>query len=354
MLGVIVDKIQKDHGDDAVTGAFIAIISELKKRLKVQQKELDKIKKQYDKLEKSVQSKKKKKDNAFPYFNAVYIGETNKKKLPHGKGTLVFQSRDRDYPDDNDFYVGEFFNGTKTGIGKYTYFNDRNVAQHPFTIPYYIGEWSGDSYFGLGSTIMDKFETIHTYEGEYKNNKTFGFGNWIDQNNGKGNVELIGYFDDGQAVGFGLRITKDENGKIIPDFSGLCEYDNSDPNNKKSIIHFNFPDESFWDVISDKEKTSPIIKTIFDMIIDEGYFKQDLRSEKFKKLKLKAQSQHVELLFKTFPLLEKNSKDKKLANFIENQGDLKDQLFNCITIKEIEKLQKKVDESAKNFEALKK
>lgn len=354
MLSVIIDKIQKDHGDDAVTGIFIAIISELKKKLKVQQKELDKINKHYNKLEKTIQTKKKKNESAFPYFNAVYTGDVNKKNIPNGKGTLVYASRDKDYPDDNDIYVGEFFNGTKTGIGKYIYFNDRNIAQHPFTIPYYVGEWSGDFNYGLGSTMMDKFETIHTYEGEYKNNKIFGFGKWTDKNNGKGDVELIGYFDDGVAVGFGLRITKDENGKIIPDFSGLCEYDNSDPKNKKSIIHFSFPDNSFWDLISDKEKTSPLVKKIFDTIIDKGYFAQDLRSEKLQKLKLKAQSQHVELLFEMNSLLEKNNQNKNFVNLLKKQGDIKNKLFNCTSIKEIEDVQKLVNESIKNFKTLKK
>ncbi len=315
MFGSIIDQIQKQHGEKALIGVYLCIIDEIKKTLNQQQKELDKIKKQYSKIEKERLDKKKKKENALIFFNSVYTGKTNKKNLPDGKGTIMFQSRDKDFPDDNDIYIGEFFNGTRTGIGKYTYFNDRNIAKHPFAIPYYIGEWSGDSYYGLGSKLIDKFETIQTYEGEFKNNKIFGFGKWV-ANNEDSDLELIGYFDDGTAVGFGLRIQKDKNGKIIADGSGLCEYDNTDINNKKSIIHFKFPSDDFWKVVDGKEKRKPIIQSIYDAVIEKGYFNQDIRSDKFKKLKLKAQSLHTELLFEINSYYQKNIKNKNFLEFV--------------------------------------
>ena len=69
------------------------------------QKELDKIKNQYSKIEKERLSKKKTKENALIFFNGVHTGKTNKNNLPDGKGTIMFQSRDKDYPDDNDIYI---------------------------------------------------------------------------------------------------------------------------------------------------------------------------------------------------------------------------------------------------------
>ena len=353
MFGSIIDQIQKQHGEKALIGVYLCIIDEIKKTLNQQQKELDKIKKQYSKIEKERLDKKKKKENALIFFNSVYTGKTNKKNLPDGKGTIMFQSRDKDFPDDNDIYIGEFFNGTRTGIGKYTYFNDRNIAKHPFAIPYYIGEWSGDSYYGLGSKLIDKFETIQTYEGEFKNNKIFGFGKWV-ANNEDSDLELIGYFDDGTAVGFGLRIQKDKNGKIIADGSGLCEYDNTDINNKKSIIHFKFPGDDFWEVLDGKEKRKPIIQSIYDAVIEKGYFNQDIRSDKFKKLKLKAQSLHTELLFEINSYYQKNIKNKNFSEFVEKQGEFKNNLLLCEQLNEIEKWHNIIKKNIDAFKILKK
>ena len=353
MFGSIIDNIQKQHGEKALIGVYLCIINEIKTTLNQQQKELDKIKKQYSKIEKERLDKKKKKENALIFFNGVYTGKTNKKNLPDGKGTIMFQSRDKDFPDDNDMYIGEFFNGTRTGIGKYTYFNDRNIAKHPFAIPYYIGEWSGDSYYGLGSKLIDTFETIQSYEGEFKNNKIFGFGKYV-ANNEKGDLELIGYFDDGTAVGFGLRIQKDKNGKIIADESALCEYDNTDINNKKSIIHFGFPSDDFWEVVDGKEKRKPIIQSIYDAVIEKGYFNQDIRSDKFKKLKLKAQSLHIELLSEINIYYQKNIKNKHFSEFVDKQVELKNNLLLCEQLNEIEKWHNIIKKNIDTFKILKK
>ena len=59
MLGKIIDQIEKNHGGDAVIGVYLSIISEIKKSYNQQQKELDKIKNQYSKIEKERLSKKK-------------------------------------------------------------------------------------------------------------------------------------------------------------------------------------------------------------------------------------------------------------------------------------------------------
>ena len=93
MFGKLIDQIQKKHGRDAITGVFLSIISDIKKTLSLQQKELDKIKNQYSKIEKERLSKKKTIENALIFFNGVYTGNTNKNNLPDGKGTIMFQSR---------------------------------------------------------------------------------------------------------------------------------------------------------------------------------------------------------------------------------------------------------------------
>ena len=353
MFGRIINQIQEQHGDDVVIGVYLSLIGEIQKTYIKQQKELDQIKKDYAKIEKERLNKKKKKENGFIYFNGVYTGSINKKKLPDGKGTIIFQSRDKDFPDDNDMYVGEFYNGTKTGIGKYTYFNNRNIGKHPFTIPYYIGEWSGDSWFGLGSKLVDKFDTLATYEGEFRNNKIFGFGKWLTKKD-EGDLELIGYFDDGTGVGFGLRIQKDKKGKIICDASGLLEYDNSDKNNSKSILHFKFPSEDFLEAVDTKGKRKPIIQDIYDAIIDKGYFNQDLRSDKFQKLKLKAQSLHLEHLFEINSYVEKNFDNKEFMEFLDKQGEFKNGLLLCELTEEIEKWYAIIQTSIKGFNILKK
>ena len=353
MFGKIIDHIEKNNGGDAVVGIYLSVISEIKKSYNQQQVELNKIKSKYSKIEKERLSKKKAKENALIFFNGVYTGKTNKNNLPDGKGTILFQSRDKDFPDDNDMYIGEFINGTKTGIGKYTYLNDRNIGKHPFTIPHYLGEWSGDSYYGLGSKLMDQFETIQTYEGEFKNNKVFGFGKWVSKNE-DGDLELIGYFDDGAAVAFGLRIQKDKNNKIVAEKSGLCEYDNTDINNKKSIIHFQFPGDDFWEVIDDKEKRKPIIQELYDVVIDKGYFNQEIRTEKFQKLKQKIQSLHTELLFEVNSYFNNNYKNKKYFNFLEKQGELKNKLFISDQSKQIQDVEKLIKLGIAEFKSLKK
>ena len=79
MFGKIIDNIEKNHDGDAVVGVYLSVISEIKKSYNQQQKELDKIKNQYSKIEKERLSKKKTKENALIFFNGVYTGKTNKK-----------------------------------------------------------------------------------------------------------------------------------------------------------------------------------------------------------------------------------------------------------------------------------
>ena len=58
MFGSIIDQIQNQHGEKALIGVYLCIVGEIKKTLNIQQKELNKIKKQYSKLEKELLNKK--------------------------------------------------------------------------------------------------------------------------------------------------------------------------------------------------------------------------------------------------------------------------------------------------------
>jgi len=350
MLGKIIDQIEKNHGGDAVIGVYLSIMSDIKKTYSLQQKELNNIKNKYSKIQKERLNKKKPIEKALIFFNGIYTGKTNKNNLPDGEGTIMFQSRDKDYPDENDIYMGEFVKGTKTGIGQYTYWNDRNIAQHPTKIPYYVGQWSGDLYYGLGKKIIDTFESLQIYEGEFKNNKIFGFGKYTDKDE-NGDVELIGYFDNGAAVCFGIRIQKDKKNKIIKKTSGLYEYDIE---NKRGILHFSFPSDDFWEVLDEKGKRAPLIKIIYDTIIYKGYFNQEIGTEKFEKIKLKVQLLHMELLFEANSYWNKNNENKAYTDFVTKQSEIMGNLNNCSQANQIVELEELINQSAKIFKSLKK
>ena len=351
MLGKYIEQIQKNSGDDAVTAVCLSIMNKIKNIHLSQQKQLTEIiEKKYPKIEKERLKKKKKTENAIIFFQGVYTGEFNKKKLPHGKGTLIYKSRDKNYPDENDIYIGEFNNGTKTGIGQYTYWNERNIAKHPTTIPYYIGEWSGDMTYGLGKKIIDNFDDLQIFEGQLCNDKIFGFGKYTTKKE-NGEIELYGYFDDGQAVCFGIRIEKDNKNKVIQKSSGLVEYDLEA---QRAILHFSFPSEDFWDVLDGKSKKVPIIDTIFNSIVNDGYFKQDIFTEKFKKKKEKIQCSHLSLLFDVNSFWNKNYENKKYASFVDEQREIMSNFKNCQLLKELNDYEKIIDEKEDIFKSIKK
>ena len=52
MFGKIIDQIEKEHGGDAVMGVYVSLIAEIKRTFILQQKKIDKIKKDYSKIEK--------------------------------------------------------------------------------------------------------------------------------------------------------------------------------------------------------------------------------------------------------------------------------------------------------------
>jgi hypothetical protein len=354
MLQNILLDIQKKNGDDAMTGTIFHLMTDIKNSFEIQQKKLHKIIEiKYSKIEKERLKKSKKKglEVGRPFFNGIHTGEVNKKKLPNGKGTLVYASRDKDFPDEMDFYLGEFQNGTKTGIGQYTYFNDRNITQHPFTIPYYKGEWLGDLYYGLGKKIIDSFDFPASYEGEFYNNIICGFGKYSMTDKDGGSSDLYGYFINGSAVCYGVEVHKDKKGKVNNEKSGLVEYDQVQKT--KTLIH-RFMWDNFWKNLNTKKyKRVPIIQDIYNHIID-NFFKADFMTKKFKDLKLLLKKQLIELLLEVNSFWENNQENKKYLDFINSQNEFLKTFDVSNTFKELNEAQSLLSLSNKTFSSLKK
>ena len=107
-------------------------------------------------------------------------------------------------------------------------------------------------------------------------------------------------------------------------------------------------------IVDTKSKRKPIIQDIYDAIIDKGYFNQDIRTDKFKKLKLKAQSLHLELLFEVNTYFAKNVNDKQFMEFVDKQGEFKNNLLLCEQSDELEKWYEIIKKSITAFNILKK
>lgn len=352
MFRTIMDSIRNKNRDNVIS-LSVDLLADLKEKIERQQKKLKIIKNACAKIEKERLKKKKTLDKTIPFFNGVYIGQFNKKNLPNGKGNVMYRSMDEDHPEDTDMFFGEFFNGTKTGLGKYTFFSGRNIAQHAFTIPTYTGEWSSDNFHGLGSMIIDKFEDIHIYEGEFRNNKVFGFGK-MTVTYKEGKSEFIGYFDDGTPIGFGAIIKKDKEGNIINEQSGLVEHDNSDENNKQMLYRFLFQGNNFWNNLKVKPKTQNLIKQIYKEVFEKVYFNHDIRTELFKKTKLKAYSLSIGFFLEVNSYWQKNSQNKKFVEFMRQQEATRHLLRGTDHISSIKELDKIIKENIITFKALKK
>ena len=94
------------------------------KKLEIDKKLDEILNKKITKIEKDC----KKFKDAIIYFGNGYVGEKNKHGMPDGMGNLLYHSSD-------DFYVGQFHNGLKHDLGKYTYISGGGSANHPFSIP---------------------------------------------------------------------------------------------------------------------------------------------------------------------------------------------------------------------------
>ena len=145
---------------------YLRVIQEFKyKKLDIDKKLDEIVNKKITKIEKDC----KKFKGAILYFGNGYVGEKNKHGMPDGMGSLLFHSTE-------DVYVGQFDSGLKHGLGKYTYLSGGGSAHHPFSIPYYTGEWFADSYHGLGKHLVTEFEDLMIYEGTHTHDKKTGNG----------------------------------------------------------------------------------------------------------------------------------------------------------------------------------
>lgn len=80
--------------------------------------------------------------------------------LPHGHGVLIC-----DYTETgNDVYVGQFFNGVRSGYGK-LYYQDNSTNKYELQ---YIGNWKNNKFSGLGICFHsngNKFYEGHLVDG---------------------------------------------------------------------------------------------------------------------------------------------------------------------------------------------
>ena len=93
----------------------------------------------------------------------------------------------------NEYYIGEFFKGEKTGIGTFRAKNKDNDKDNII----YEGEMRNNKYHGFGIKY-DEDGNIHF--GNFVNNFKEGFGESFS----KAGQKFIGYFKNDQKQGFGL------------------------------------------------------------------------------------------------------------------------------------------------------
>ena len=303
-----------------------------------------------EKKSKSFLSKKKETNpNASIFFNAVYLGKKNKNNLPNGMGNILYNTGDKDN-DDNDMYCGELKNGLKNGIGKYTYFANRNIGKHPFTVPYYIGEWIADSYYGLGKKIIDQFDDEMVYEGNFANDKITGFGNY---QNISSNSEMIGYFDDGTPINLIVEIHKDSKGKLSnKKESGLFEYDNQKRN--KNVL-MPFKDKNIWEEIK-IPKNYKTDKAMLSLLYNDwygGYIKWDVFSKKFKDLKIELKEKVISLMYVSNEYYVNNSNNKEYLKLINNINELNKKISSADKSDDLLLLKNELKKEVNQFSTIK-
>ena len=160
--------LNEQISDELLPKFSLSLIQDYKyKKLEIDKKLDEIVNKKIIQIEKDC----KKFKDATIYFGNGHIGEKNKYDMPHGLGNLLFHTTE-------DMYNGQFDSGLKHGIGKYTYLSGGGSAHHPYSIPYYAGEWFADSYHGLGKHFITEFEFLCLYEGTHTHDLKNGFGTY--------------------------------------------------------------------------------------------------------------------------------------------------------------------------------
>ena len=290
----------------------------------------------------------KKFKDAIIYFGNGYIGEKNKHGMPDGMGNLLFHSTE-------DFYVGQFNNGLKHGMGKYTYMSGGGSAHHPFSIPYYAGEWFADSYHGLGKHLITEYESLMIYEGTHTHDKKTGFGTYkkFDNNNVDKfcNAELIGYFLDGQGFKLMIEINRDDNGSLTKNTpSGFFEYD-LEKGEKTPLLLFNDIDE--WEKKIEPKKMDKELLDIFNDSYKE-FFNLDPFTKEFSDLTIKVKKNVMQLMFDTNKYFEKNSEDENYLKFLQKINSLNKVITQIDENQKLIELNEMIEKEKKEFASIEK
>lgn len=253
---------------------FIDIIIEIKSKKYEIDQELDKI---INKFEKNIEVKSNKylkKTYPINFIGNNYKGETKDSNLPHGIGTIVYQNE--------DIFSGEFLDTLRHGIGKYVYFGSHDPKYHPTKIAYYVGEWFADSNDGLGESLINQWEDLTIYRGNWTENRINGFGYYhtLGYKNEKiPKKELIGYFVNDQCFKYIIEINRKENGQLQDHPpSGLYEF-NVEQGTKTPMYEFKSIKE--WDDIKiSKNKRYPILEKIIEPYLDNKTKSKEFRNSK--------------------------------------------------------------------------
>jgi hypothetical protein len=334
--------LNEQISDELLPKFSLSLIADFKyKKLEIDKK-LDEI---VNKKIIQIKKESEKIKTGFVYFNAAYKGEYNKDGMPNGIGDLLFQPSE-------DWYNGQLYDGLKHGIGKYTYLSGGGSKHHPFSIPYYIGEWFADSYHGLGKHYITEFEFLCIYEGTHTHDKQNGFATYKKFDKGSTekdckicNTELIGYFTNGQGFQFMIEINRDDKGNLAKDVpSGLLEYD-LENGSKQPLSTFN--EISDWDKIKPK-KMDKDISDIFNAFY-EPYFNLDPFTEKFSDLTLEVKKNVIKLMFDSNKYFEKNAEDKNFSEFLAKVNALNKVINQIGECDKLVELKEKVEDAKKEF-----
>jgi len=331
--------MSKEEKTDHLQKLHLSLLEGFKyKKLEIDKKLDEIVNKKIIQIEKDY----KKFKNATIYFDNVHTGEKNKHDMPHGTGTLLFHTTE-------DMYMGQFDSGLKHGIGKYTYFSGEGIANHPFSIPYYAGEWFADSYHGLGKHLITDFENLTIYEGTHTHNKKNGFGTYKRFNSEDVekvcNLELIGYFADGRGVQFIIEINRDDKGNLVKDVpSGLFKYDD-ESGSKIPLLIFNEIAE--WEKIKPKQMDKDISDIYNDFY--KPYFNLDPFTEKFSDLKFEVKKKVIKLMFDSNKYFIKNSENKSYFKFLTKVNALSKVIDQIGETNKLNELNEKIEEAKKEF-----
>lgn len=309
----------------------------------------------FKKIEKKKDQISKKKKTGIFFLGAGYTGELNKNNQPDGVGSFIYQSE--------DFYVGETKNGLKHGVGKYTYLGSKDAKYHPFSVPYYIGEWFADSYDGIGKKYITNFEKLMLYEGNFCNDAITGFGTYKKFATDKiVDTEMIGYFVDSSPFWYMIEIYRDAKGNFLTKQptdssspkSGL--YVNNPKEGTKNLL---FPlYESDWKELENRSfkvmkphKNKHVIETYKNFY--NAYLDLEFFQKKFKDERLKVKSNLYKLMAKAENYFWKNQKNKVLTDLMGEMNETSRSFSAFTKIDEIINVNKKIDNFSKKLNTLK-